>query len=389
MSKRDVMLFLFKWKYSLVGYFVFVVAAAVAFVYLLPQKYDASASVLIESNRAPVMRSNPVLGIEEISVLNSEMAIIRSRTVLGAAVDKVGIGKSNEPPSTIELWLLAAAAWMEEVGLRQPRTPRESMIEALEDDLDVEPVPASNVILLSLRGKSPQATAALVNAVTDAYIAQHLRIFSSVSDAAVLRQQLARLGQDLDARRKELQLYKKQGAVYALPETRQALARLQGDLVLEINRARAELAEARSQFGANHTRVGLAHAKLANFERELKQTADKLKGLEAQEGRVREMEVGIASLEKSYSEFQSRYEEQRLDTLANPDVVNVRVIEYAEVPTRPGHSRLFYIVLAAAGGLLLSVVIALIREYFDHRVNDPDRVQHLLGVPTLGSLERA
>jgi uncharacterized protein involved in exopolysaccharide biosynthesis len=389
MSKRDVMLFLFKWKYSLVGYFVFVVAAAVAFVYLLPQKYDASASVLIESNRAPVMRSNPVLGIEEISVLNSEMAIIRSRTVLGAAVDKVGVGKSNEPPSTVELWLLAAAAWMEEVGLRQPRTPRESMIEALEDDLDVEPVPASNVILLSLRGKSPQATAALVNAVTDAYIAQHLRIFSSVSNAAVLRQQLARLGQDLDLRRKELQLYKKQGAVYALPETRQALARLQGDLVLEINRARSELAEARSQFGANHTRVGLAHAKLANFERELKQTADKLKGLEAQEGRVREMEVGIASLEKSYSEFQSRYEEQRLDTLANPDVVNVRVIEYAEVPTRPGHSRLFYIVLAAAGGLLLSVVIALIREYFDHRVNDPDRVQHLLGVPTLGSLERA
>ena len=37
---------------------------------------------------------------------------------------------------------------------------------------------------------------------------------------------------------------------------------------------------------------------------------------------------------------------------------------------------------------MLSVAIAVIREYFDHRVTDPDMVAQLLGVPTLGSVER-
>jgi capsular polysaccharide biosynthesis protein len=203
MTKRDIMVFLFKWKYSLIGYLVFVVAAVTVFVYLMPQKYDAAASVLIESNRAPVMRANPTLGIEEISVLNSEVAIIRSRTVLSAAVDKVGVGAKEEPPTMVELWLKRLSQWMEEVDLREPRTPRESMIEALEDDLVVSPLPASNVITLSLRGKSPQAVSALVNAVTDAYIAHHLKVFSSPGTADVMRQQLDRLGQDVNVRREE------------------------------------------------------------------------------------------------------------------------------------------------------------------------------------------
>jgi hypothetical protein len=36
--------------------FCLVVASVTALVYLLPQKYDAMSSLLVESNRAPVMR---------------------------------------------------------------------------------------------------------------------------------------------------------------------------------------------------------------------------------------------------------------------------------------------------------------------------------------------
>jgi uncharacterized protein involved in exopolysaccharide biosynthesis len=391
MSKRDIILFLFKWKYSLIGYLVFVVAAVTLFVYLMPQKYEADASVLVEANRAPLMRSDlvPASSTDELSALNSEIAIIQSRTVLAAAVDKVGPGGDQEPPSSIELMLNALSDWMVKVGLKEYMTDRESRIRGLSDDLDVEPVPNSSVISISLKGKSPKLTAALVNAVTESYIAQHLKVYSAAGTPELMRQQLDRLGRELEGRRNALKIYKQQTSVLAMADMQSSLVGLQSELTLKINSARDNLAELQTRYGPKHTKVVLAKQQLAELQAEQERTAQKLQNLESQVGRIREMELGITTLEKSYQDYQKRYEEGRLDSQANPQMVNVRVIEYASVPTRAKHSRIFFILLAVAGGVLLSVGIALTREYFDHRVTDPDTVAQILGVPTLGSIEHA
>jgi uncharacterized protein involved in exopolysaccharide biosynthesis len=389
MSKRDLILFLFKWKYSLIGYFVFVVALVTVLVYLLPQKYTSMSSVLVESNRAPVMRSDAALGTDELIVLNSAVAIILSRTVLSAAVDKVGLGESDEPPSTIELIIDAIRSWLLEVGLSNPQSPRDAVIEKLQDKLDVEPLASSNVIAISFSGKNPKWVTGIVNAVTDSYIEHHLKIFSSKGTSEVYRLQVDRLKQDLDERRKKLADYKRRSSVSALSETRLALVQLQSNLTAELANARDDLAELKTQFSRGHVKLTLAEDKVENIEESLDDTRSKLRSIEMKEGTIEELELGISSIEKSYEEYQKRYEEERLSDLANPDVVNVRVIEYATVPVQPGHSRLFYVVLGAFGGLILTFAIALIREYFDHRVSDPTTVADLLGIPTLGSVERA
>lgn len=390
MSKRDIILFLFKWKYSLIGYLVFVVAAVTLFVYLMPQKYEADASVLVEANRAPLMRSDlvPASSTDELSVLNSEIAIIQSRTVLAAAVDKVGPG-NPEPPTVIEAFLNAVSDWMVKVGLKEYMTDRESRIRGLQDDLDVESVPNSSVIQISLKGKSPKVTAALVNAVTETYISQHLKVYSAAGTPELMQQQLDRLAKELEKRRHELKVYKQQTSVLAMADMRRSLVELESELTLNMNTARNNLEELQTLYGPKHTKVVLARKKLAELQAEQQRTSEKLQNLEAQDGRIREMELGISTLEKSYQDFQKRYEEGNLDSQTNPQMVNVRVIEYAAVPSRAKHSRIFYILLATAGGVLLSVGIALTREYFDHRVEDPDTVARILGVPTLGSIEHA
>ena len=76
MTKRDIVIFLFKWWRSLLGYWAFVIMLSVLLVYSLPQKYDAMAKVLVESNRAPLMRSDTAFGVENLSALNSNAAII-------------------------------------------------------------------------------------------------------------------------------------------------------------------------------------------------------------------------------------------------------------------------------------------------------------------------
>lgn len=389
MSKRDVIMFLFKWKYSLIGYFLFVVALVTALVYLLPQKYEAMSSVLVESNRAPVMRSDTAFGTDELFVLNSAVAIIQSRTVLSAAVDKVGPGANDDELNAIEAAIQALRQWMQDIGLSEPITPREAMIEKLQDKLNVEPLASSNVITIGYSGKNPQWTTDVVNAITDSYIDHHLKVFSSKGTSEVYRLQTERLKKELDERRRNLADYKRRGAVSALAETRHALVQLQSDLITEQAEAREELATLKTQFSAGHTKIALAEQKLVTVQQTLDDTRAKLQSLEVQEASIAEMELGIGAIEKSYEQYQKRYEEERLNDLANPDVVNVRVIEYAMVPTRPAHSRIFYVALAAVGGLILTFAIALLREYFDHGVSDPGEVAELLGVPTLGSIERA
>ena len=90
----------------------------------------------------------------------------------------------------------------------------------------------------------------------------------------------------------------------------------------------------------------------------------------------------------SFLDYQKRYEEARMKDLANTEIVNIRIIEYATEPTRPNHSRIFYIALAMVGGMLLSIIISLIKEYFDHRISDPNRIELILGIPVLGSIKK-
>ncbi len=388
MSKRDIIKFLFKWKFSLIGYFILVVALVTVLVYLLPQKYTAAASVLIESNREPNMRTDAMFGMDQMSVLNSEISIIRSSTVLSQTADKVGYGMGNEPPGFVQEMISNVFEWMESVGLKEPMTPRAILIRKLDEKLDVQPQPNSNVITISINDKNPGRATDIVNTVTDAFIDHHLKIFSSKGTSEVFRRQLERLERELVSKRQGLESYKRKTRVSAIEDTMLVMVQDQRVMSSDLSDAKEELTELKTQYDSGHTKVLLLNEKISNLNSSLNQVQAELRELEMVKAKIDELEAGIASIDSSYQQYKKRYEEERLNDLATPDVVNVRVIEYAEVPTRPNHSRIFYIILAVAGGFFLSFAIALIREYFDHNVDIPDDVAHILGFPSLGSVER-
>ena len=399
MSKRDIVIFLFKWKKSLIGYFLLVIALSVLFVYVIPQKYEAVATILVESNRAPVMRADVAYGVEALSVLNSEVAIIRSNVVFAATADKIlaldaeKVDAAEEELDGFALVIVelfnSIMQWTIDIGLREPTSVRENLIASLEDDLKVLPQPNSNVITLSYNSDNPEIAAEIVNTITENYIQQHLRIFSSGGTSELYRLQIERLEKELKQRRKKLADYKREKSVSALHETMRALVQQQTQLTSELSDIQRNLAELYTRFGKGHTKVVLAEERLNVTQMSLGEMAEKLQSLEREETAIDDMEIEINSVEKSIQSYKNRYQDEQLVSLANPDVINVLIIEKAVPPTRPGHSRLFYIVLAAAGGMLLSLAIAFIKEYFDHRVTDPEVASQLLGIPTLGVLEKA
>lgn len=397
MTKRDIIIFIFKWEKSLFGYWFLVIALSTFLVYAIPQKYDAVAKILIEGNRAPVMRADVAFGVEQMSALNSSVAIIRSKPVLAATAEEIAaINKVNKKSADAEAQkgsfaklLDEIGQWMLDVGLRDASSPRDQLINDLENGIKVAPEPNSNIIAISYRSTDPRMAATIVNSLTDNYIKQHLKLYSSVGTSEVYRLQIERLEKDLDMRRKELSEYKRDNAVSALTETRRAQVQQQAQLTSELARLESALAELKTRFDTGHTKVILVEERLRATRQGLADIAKTLLALETEESAIRKMEIEINAAGLTLQSYKKLFQDEQMVQLANPDVVNVLIVEKAVPPSRPLHSRLFYILLATFGGLLLSFAIAFIKEYFDHRVNDPKVASQLLGVPTLGSIEKA
>jgi len=397
LTKRDIIIFIFKWEKSLFGYWFLIIALSVFLVYALPQKFEAVAKILIEGNRAPVMRADVAFGVEQLSVLNSEVAIIRSKPVFEATADKVESiqnakttnTEDEEPPGILTELFNRLGQWMLDVGLSEASSPREQLISGLENGLKIAPQPNSNVIVISYKSNDPEMAAIIVNAITENYINQHLKIFSSIGTSEVYRLQIERLEKDLSKLRKELVDYKRDKSVSALNETMRAQVQQQTNLTSELSLIERDLAELQTRFGKGHTKVVLAEERLRSTRQLLDEISINLQSLEVEEATIRDMEIEINSIELTIQNYKKLFQDEQMVNLANPEVVNVLIIEEAVAPSSPVHSRLFYIILATIGGMLLSFAIAFIKEYFDHRVTDPKVASQLLGVPTLGSIEKA
>jgi uncharacterized protein involved in exopolysaccharide biosynthesis len=231
--------------------------------------------------------------------------------------------------------------------------------------------------------------ATIVNTVTEKYIDHHLKIYSSLGISEVYRLQIERMEDDLKTRRDERAEYKRDKSVTALNETMRAQVQRQTQLTVEESAIERELAELLTRFGQGHTKVQLAEERLRTTRQSLNEVTDKLQKLDAVESVIRNMDMEINSMELTIQSYKKLFQDEQLVNLANPEVANVLIIEKAVTPSRPTHSRLYYILLATIGGFLVSLAIAIIREYFDHRVTDPRVAAKLLGVPTLGSIEKA
>ena len=61
-SKRDLLIFLFKWKASILGMLVVVLAAASLIIFVSPPSYSANSKILVERTRPVADRRAAVRG---------------------------------------------------------------------------------------------------------------------------------------------------------------------------------------------------------------------------------------------------------------------------------------------------------------------------------------
>ena len=98
---------------------------------------------------------------------------------------------------------------------------------------------------------------------------------------------------------------------------------------------------------------------------------------------VAALELEIRGLERSYLFYTEMLDNALADAAADPSLVNARVVDYPTVPSRPGLARIILILLAAVAGVIMGLGLALLREFFDHRVYAPADLAEQ-NIPVLG-----
>jgi len=387
MTLRDILNFLFSRKTTIFGVFFLVITVTTLLTYSKSEVYKAQAAVIVERNRAPAMRSTYVPGLDILEAMNTEAAIVKSRAVMENVVDTL---RPHERPRRSSLANRVRQSFKNaliSLGLGSAVSPRDKWIEVLSKAVKARPGTASNVLYIEYQEDDPVWAQQIANAVTDAYIAHHLKVFSSQGLSSFYQQQIDETAANLKTLRDQLIRYRRSVSVAAAEEAQRASLAELGALRDRLAEARTRLAELESLFAPGHEQIRSQEVQIRELEALEEATKATLIELADASGEIARLQSQIEAQEKTFRTLRQEYDGALLAERTNSDLVNVRLVDYAPLPLRPVHSRLFYIGLSGIGGLILGVLLAFIRAYFDRRVTAVEELEDILGLPSLGAVE--
>jgi len=422
------------------------VLTAVIVSLLLPKKYLAVASVLVDAKPDPVSAliypglASPAFMATQVDVLGSDRVALRVVRDL----------KLTESPEIRQQW---------QDDTQGEGTVEQWLIDVLKKSVDIQPSKESNVISVAYKAPDPRFAAALANAYVQAYIATSLELqvgpakqyntfFDDRAKAARASLEAAQTKlsnfqrqngilvdderMDIEtARMNELssQLVAFQG-LSAESSSRQAQAtggsgdRLQevlmnpvvGQLKADLSRSEARLQELTTRYGDNYPQVVEARANIAELRARVEaetrrvtggatvtntinrqREADTRAALEAQRVKVLRMKAmrnegsvlqrDVDSAQRAFEGVSARLTQSGLESQSTQS--NVNVLSPAMAPVKPSSPKiLLNTALSIVVGLIFGIGVALLLELRDRRVRGIDDIMDALKLPILGVMPK-
>lgn len=429
-----------------VSILVAAVAAGTAASLMLPERYTATAEVVLD-----VKSPDPVYGtLLHAMVMPGYMAtqrdVVASDRVAQKAMRLLGLDRD---PDKREQWLAST----------QGRGSFEAWVaRGLQSTLAAKPLPESNVIEIAYSSTDPAFAAAAANAFAQAYIdasielrvepakqyarwfgeqdrgfrenlekaqarlSAHQQKYGIVASEERLDSEIARLndlsaqltivqGQAVEARSK----LRSAGAAGTLPDVMHnpLIHTLKGDIA----RQEAKLEELAGNLGRNHPQYrrmqselgslrqrleaetqliasGLATATAVNRSKEAELSAaiaaQKKKVLALRQARdeLAALQRDLDAVQKAYDSVSQRFTQSRLESQFTQS--NVSVLTFASEPVAPSFPNVpMNILLAIVLGSFCGIGAAFVLELLDRRIRSPDDVVEMLQLPVLGAIPRA
>jgi uncharacterized protein involved in exopolysaccharide biosynthesis len=201
-TPRQILHVLFKHKRSITLTFLVVSLPVLITTFLRPTRYLAAAKVLIKPSRAYLV--SPIAGESKLDVppspemINSEIQIIKSREVLQRLVTEIPNPQQESTNGSKD----------------NGAVDIKGRVLAMEKYLEVSPIPASNIIQISLTSEHPEWVAKVVNRAAELYLDQHLKVHKTQGVGQFYDEQDKKLQSELLKAEKALKEYQeKEGIV--------------------------------------------------------------------------------------------------------------------------------------------------------------------------------
>ena len=450
MSIRQLLRILLARKGLLLGTVVSTVLAATVVTLLLPSRYTATASIVVDFKAVDPVSGN-VLPLALLpGYLATQLDILSSQEVALKAVDRLKLAES------------AAANEAFRKGTRGNGSIRHWLADGLSRDLSLDSSRESSMVRISFRGSDPKFVAAAANAIVDSYIATslELRIEPARLTTVFFDEQLKLLKDNLDLAQKKLSAFQRRKGITATDERYDVenarLAELSSQVVAaqaqtfdtqtrrkqvdqaaasgdaadalsdvlnnpviqslkrQLAQSEAKLGDLSGRVGENHPQYQSARSEVEELRRKLDQEMSVVarsvstnsslasqregalrRALAAQRARVLEIKKQrdeAALLMREVENAQRAYDTAtsrftQTRLQSQNTQTNIAVIDRAVAPMRPSSPRLpLNVALALVVGVVLAAGLGVITEMRDRIVRCEEDVAEACGGPVLGRL---
>lgn len=284
-------------KWSIMGFSIFITLLTTLVVFSIDPVYEASVTILIESQEENVVSIEEVYGIPGAidEYFETQNQILQSRNLAEKVIDKLKIPKhpdydpEQQEPGLVKnviSWLTAGFADDEIVP---DYAVRNNIVEEFRNNLKVAPIRKSQLIEVTFESRDPELSANVPNTLADIYIYSDLegRLYMTEKATGSLTERLAELKVNLQKSEKSLQAFREKEKLIDLGGVDTLAEKELDEITVELVQARRNRIETETLYRQVTTlkgqpieafgsipavvnNVGLQNARQAKSEAELK-----------------------------------------------------------------------------------------------------------------------
>jgi uncharacterized protein involved in exopolysaccharide biosynthesis len=382
--------------------------AGYGFSFLIPDRYTASALVLVrpqEPKKMGTHSNKEFLDFPMGSAAVVETAgktyieLIKSSALISEVVRELGLDKDKEAESDriskllpdflktsvedLKQFLKAVPAILK-YGRVVEDEPFTKAVKAVHDDLKLESHLDTYVFEIKYTAKNSQRAANVANTTAKTLIqfVNDLRLSEAGYQRDHLKTELEQSRQQLIAARGRLESYKKAHSVFLYEPEYESKLKVIAELQVELAKAEAALV------GSQNTllNVSLA-AKRARIIRLIGEREGELAPLPAIERELKQLELDVKTAASAYEFVDKEFREA--DIKLSSAMPEARLVSQADPPRLPSSPLRGTIALASLFcGLVVGIGLSLFLEYLNRRVRGIHDVEAFVGVKVLATIPR-
>ena len=315
LSLRDIFQVIFKHKFKITILFLGSICLTAIGTFLIRPIYEAKAEFLVKIGRESIYvpeisGGNPVISTDLQNQINSEIEILKSRSLIHEVVTALG-------PATIYTKLAESRNGILTSLLHRTLKPPDPISKALltlQSKLEIKSIKDSAIIEVLFRHTDPQMAAAVLNELANHYLERHLSVHKSDRSHTFFRQQVDLLKDKLSKDEAQLQALKANYNVTSLEEQQRLILN-------KITELRSELDRTQSQIVETQNRVAQLRKQLAKTPERISQRED----IDRNNLLMNTLETQLVTLQLRKKELLTKYsDENRLVASVSEEIEIVK-----------------------------------------------------------------